>query len=167
MRLLLMFLALLATGLLASCSEPTTQLENGRPAPAFNLPDLSGEQVDFPRDLKGKVTAIRFWADWCPFCEHEMKQLEPVYRKYRDQGLVILAINVRQDRKTAGTFIRQLGISYDTLLDEEGEVARNYGVMGLPTTFFVDSDGILISKVLGESTPEVFEKIITGIMQSR
>ncbi len=96
-----------------------------------------------------------------------MKQLEPVYRKYRDQGLVILAINVRQDRKTAGTFIRQLGISYDTLLDEEGEVARNYGVMGLPTTFFVDSDGILISKVLGESTPEVFEKIITGIMQSR
>jgi len=162
-----MFLALLATGLLPGCSEQTTQLENGQPAPAFSLPDLSGEPVDFPRDLKGKVTAIRFWADWCPFCEHEMKQLEPVYRKYRGQGLVILAINVRQDRKTAGTFIRQLGISYDTLLDEEGEVARNYGVMGLPTTFFVDGDGILISKVLGESAPEVFEKIITGIMQPR
>jgi len=167
MRPLLLFVTLFITGLLLSCSEPTAQLENGRPAPTFNLPDLSGKPVHFPQDLKAKITAIRFWADWCPFCKHEMKQLEPVYRKYRDQGLVILAINVRQDRKTAERFIRQLGISYDVLLDEEGEVARNYGVTGLPTTFFVDGGGTLKSKILGESTPEVFEQIVTGIMQSR
>lgn len=167
MRPLLLFIILFIIGLLMSCSEPTTQLENGWPAPTFNLPDLSGKPVHFPSDLKGKITAIRFWADWCPFCEHEMKQLEPVYRKYRDQGLVILAINVRQDRKTAERFIHQLGISYDVLLDEEGEVARNYGVTGLPTTFFVAGDGTLKSRVLGESTPELFQQIIIGMLQSR
>jgi len=110
------------------------------------------------------VVAIRYWADWCPFCESEMNQLEPVYRKYRDQGLVILAINVRQDRDTAKEFISRLNVSYDTLLDVEGEVARLYGVMGLPTTFFVERDGRLRSRILGESTPETFEQIVEDML---
>ena len=78
--------------------------------------------------------------------------------------VVILAINVRQDRDTAQKFISKLNISYDTLLDVEGEVARLYGVMGLPTTFFVERDGRLRSRILGESTPEVFEQIIKEML---
>jgi len=150
--------------LLSACADETTQLSNGQPAPGFSLARLDGGSVRFPEDLAGKVVAIRFWADWCPFCEGEMKALEPVYRRYEKQGLVILAVNVRQDRETARRFIEKLGISYDTLLDEEGEVARTYGVMGLPTTFFVDRKGVLHSRILGESTPEVFEKIIQEIL---
>ena len=165
MRPLPLLPVLLVVGLLGACSDQATQLENGPPAPAFRLPDLSGRTLVFPGDLQGRVVAIRFWANWCPFCEHEMKQLEPVYRKYRGRGLEILAVNVRQSRDTAAKFVHRLGISYRTLLDAEGKVARDYGVMGLPTTFFVDGEGILRAKVLGESTPEVFEKIVTGILQ--
>ena len=150
--------------LLSGCSEQTAQLENGRPAPAFELPDLSGRPVRFPDDLKGKITAIRFWADWCPFCRQEMADLEPVYRKYRDRGLRILAVNVRQERDTAARFVAGLGISYDTLLDGEGEVARSYGVTGLPTTYFIDPKGILRARILGESTPQVFERILREIL---
>jgi peroxiredoxin len=94
-----------------------------------------------------------------------MRLLEPVYRKYRDKGLTILAVNVRQDRETAARFIAKLGISYDTLLDESGEVARAYGVVALPTTFFVDNQGVLRSRILGESTPETFEQVVTGLLQ--
>ena len=160
----------LVTGLLVSllfslgCSEETSKLVNGEPTPGFSLKRLEQGSLGFPEDLDGKIVAIRFWADWCPFCESEMRALEPVYRTYGEQGLVILAINVRQDRKTALDFVRKLNVSYDVLLDTDGAVARKYGVIGLPTTFMIDRNGNLYNRILGESTPEVFEKIIKELL---
>ncbi len=159
-KLLLPLLALL----LVACGEEPKAPVNGEAPPAFILQKLEDGSVSFPTDLSGKVVAIRFWADWCPFCESEMRQLEPVYTRYRDQGLIILAINVRQERPTVDAFVGKLNISYDTLLDIEGEVARSYAVMGLPTTYFVDRGGKLKSKIIGESTPEAFEQIIQGML---
>jgi cytochrome c biogenesis protein CcmG/thiol:disulfide interchange protein DsbE len=159
-KLLFPLLALL----LVACGEEPKAPVNGEASPAFTLQKLEGGSVSFPTDLSGKVVAIRFWADWCPFCESEMRQLEPVYTKYQGRGLVILAINVRQERPTVDAFVSKLNISYDTLLDIEGEVARSYAVMGLPTTYFVDRGGKLKSKIIGESTPEAFEQIIQGML---
>lgn len=150
--------------LLAACSSDAPQLANGAPVPGFTLPRLEGGTATFPDDFRGKVVAIRFWADWCPFCKDEMMALEPVYRQLRSEGLHILAVNVRQDADTAGNFVRKLGISYETLLDVSGEVARRYGVQGLPTTFFVDRSGKLHTRVLGESTPDVAERIIKEML---
>ena len=150
--------------LLIGCGDEASQLRNGEPVPAFTLERLEGDSPEFPGDLGGRVVAIRFWADWCPFCEGEMRMLEPIYRKYRGRGLTILAVNVRQDRETAERFVTKLNISYDTLLDQSGEVARSYGVIALPTTFFVDGQGVLHSRILGESTPETFERIVAGLL---
>lgn len=149
---------------LAGCGDEVSVLSKGQAMPGFTLEQLESGSLRFPEDLHGKLVAIRFWADWCPFCKTEMQDIEPIYRKYRDRGLVILAVNVRQDRETAKRFIRKLDISYDVLLDRKGEVARSYGVLGLPTTFIVDPDGKLHTKILGESTPELFEKIIGEIL---
>lgn len=157
------FLALFTLSI-TGCSEETAQLTNGQPVPGFQLQNLEGVETRFPKNNRGKVVVLRFWADWCPFCESEMVALEPVYQEYRDQGLVILAINVRQQRDTAKKFIDKLNISYDVLLDSEGEVARAYGVLGLPTTFFVDGDGVLRKRILGESTPEIFEQIVRELI---
>jgi peroxiredoxin len=151
---------LVATG----CGESTPQLQTGAPPPEFRLATVAGGEVAFPAQTAGEIVAIRFWADWCPFCESEMTQLEPVYRKYGQQGLRILAVNVRQDPDTARRFVAKLGISYETLLDSDGRVARTYGVLGLPTTFFVDRDGRLKGKVVGESTPDVFERIVREML---
>ncbi len=156
---------LLLLSLLSGCGEEQKQLINGEPAPTFTLERLEGGTTQFPADYRGRVVAIRFWADWCPFCSGEMRLLEPVYQKYRERGLTILALNVRQDRATAERFIKKLNISYDTLLDIEGEVARSYVVTGLPTTYFVDGDGVLRRRIIGESTPETFEQIVLEIMQ--
>jgi peroxiredoxin len=152
--------------LLAGCGEPQQHPKNGEPAPPFLLERLDGGQARFPEQFRGQVVAVRFWADWCPFCEGEMKLLEPVYRQYRERGLTILAVNVRQDRDTARAFIEKLGISYDTLLDFEGEVARSYGVSGLPTTFIIDPKGVLRNRIIGESTPDTFERAILEAMQT-
>ena len=154
----------LATLLLGGCGE-TPQLLNGAPPPGFSLPGLNGDKARFPADYLGQVVVIRFWADWCPFCKGEMTALEPVYQDLRGQGLHILAVNVRQDAKTAADFVAKLGISYATLLDTSGEVARAYGVQGLPTTFLVGRDGTLHSRILGESTPELTRRLVTELLE--
>jgi peroxiredoxin len=158
-----LLLVVLAVGLVG-CGQQTHQLENGQTVPAFELPRLDGPPLVFPSDLQGKVSAIRFWADWCPFCESEMKDIEPVYRAYRDRGLAVLAVNVRQDAETAARFMERLGVSYEVVLDKDGSVARSFGVIGLPTTFFVDREGRLASRILGESTPEVFARAVEGLL---
>lgn len=158
------FAALILSLLLAACSSDAPQLANGAPVPGFTVPRLEGGTATFPDDFRGKVVAIRFWADWCPFCKDEMMALEPVYQHLHGAGLHILAVNVRQDADTAGNFVRKLGISYETLLDVSGEVARSYGVQGLPTTFFVDRNGVLHARILGESTPEVTERIVREML---
>jgi thiol-disulfide isomerase/thioredoxin len=156
--------ALAALLLTTGCGETTPQLQAGTAPPEFQLPRLGADALAFPAQTAGQIVAIRFWADWCPFCESEMTQLEPVYRRYRDQGLRILAVNVRQDADTARRFVGKLGISYETLLDGDGQVARSYGVLGLPTTFFVDRAGRLKGKIIGESTPDVFERIVQEML---
>lgn len=150
--------------LLLSCSDQKAQLLNGESPPSFALSNLSGQTIHFPQDLSGKVVVIRFWADWCPFCKTEMKEIQPVYQKYESQGLEILAINVRQDQETAARFIDKLGISYSTLLDSEGTVARSYGVTALPSSFFIDRNGKLVARLLGEATAETFEKIVAPLL---
>ena len=157
-------LLLFAGLLLSGCGGETVQLAQGEPPSPFELTTLGGGSVALPADLQGQIVVIRFWADWCPFCESEMRSIEPVYRAYKEQGLRLLAINVRQDAKTAAAFVEPLGISYEVLLDEDGDVARAYGVSGLPTTFFLDRQGRLATRILGESTPEVFEQVVKGLL---
>jgi cytochrome c biogenesis protein CcmG/thiol:disulfide interchange protein DsbE len=159
-----LLVVLLAGPFLVGCGEEAPQLRNGEPAPEFAMPRLEGPPLTFPADLRGEVVAVRFWADWCPFCESEMRDIEPLYRAYRDRGLRVLAVNVRQDRETAARFIEQLGVSYEVLLDGDGSVARRFGVIGLPTTFFIDREGRLATRILGESTPEVFAQVVEGLL---
>ena len=159
-----LIIALLIILLLAGCGEETPKLENGQAAPAFALTDLAGKTWHFPGDLQGQVVALRFWADWCPFCAPEMRAIEPLYQELLPQGLRVLAVNVRQDRETAARFVAGLGISYATLLDEDGAVARQYGVSGLPTTYFIDRAGKIHTRILGEAAPELFAKIVREML---
>ena len=150
--------------LLAGCEQELPTIKLGAPAPAFALERLDGPSARFPDDYRGQVVAIRFWADWCPFCRSEMTALEPVYRQHRDRGLVILAVNVMQPPETVRKFIQELGVSYDVLLDQQGEIMRSYRVMGLPMTFIVDRQGVIRARIVGESTPQVFERAIASLL---
>nr|VFJ93659.1 MAG: Peroxiredoxin [Candidatus Kentron sp. H]VFJ94434.1 MAG: Peroxiredoxin [Candidatus Kentron sp. H]VFK01082.1 MAG: Peroxiredoxin [Candidatus Kentron sp. H] len=158
-------LFIFAIFLLIGCTSEAPQSAHGQPTPAFTLTRLEGGTLAFPDALRGQVVAIRFWADWCPFCAPEMKAIEPVFRHHRERGLAILAVNVRQDHETVSAFVKRLDISYDVLLDENGEVARAYGVMGLPITFLLDRQGRLRTRILGESSAEVFERVVLELLE--
>ena len=160
-RLCLVLILLLV---LAGCEPQPPAIQSGKSAPAFTLERLDGARVAFPEQYRGHVVAIRFWADWNPSCRDEMIDLEPIYQQHRDRGLKILAVNVMQPPDTAREFVEQIGISYEVLLDREGEVMRHYQVMGLPMTFIVDRKGIIRTRLIGESTPEDFEQAIKNLL---
>jgi len=145
--------------LLAACGgEPTAKLNLGDAAPAFATQRPDGVKVDFPAAAAGRPLVIRFWADWCKYCEPEMKAIDAVYRRHREKGLEVFAINAGQDQATVEAFIRKLGVTYPVLLDEQSSIAKRYGVVGLPTTYFVDAKGVVRGKVIGEADEAVFER---------
>ncbi|MGD0886655.1 MAG: redoxin domain-containing protein [Thermodesulfovibrionales bacterium] len=147
-------------GLFCGCSEQKVILRTGQPAPAFALSDMNGKTLRFPEDLKGKVVAMRFWADWCKSCAEQMPVLEKVYNKYKDNGLVILAVNIGQEKDAVVKFVNGIKISYPALLDPGTVVTKRYGVTGLPMTFIIDRKGIIRQKILGEAGQTAFEEMV-------
>lgn len=144
---------------LAGCGgEQPARLNVGDAAPAFSAERNGGGMLKFPADLAGKPVVIRFWADWCRYCEAEMKAIENVYHRRRGDGLEVIAVNAGQDRDTVKSFIARLGVTYPALIDEKSAIARQYGVVGLPTTFFVDRRGVVRAKLLGEADEATFDR---------
>ena len=152
----------LLVGLFCGCSDQKVVLRVGQTAPVFSLADINGKTSKFPEDLKGKVVAIRFWADWCKSCAEEMPVIEKTYDKYKDRGLVILAVNIGQERDAVVKFINGIKISYTVLLDPGALVTKRYGVTGLPMTFIIDRNGIIRQKILGEAGQTAFEELVLG-----
>jgi len=151
--------------LLAGCGGDSAMPPgNGEPAPVFQAQRLAGGAVKVPADFSGKVVAVRFWADWCPYCRKEMAELQPVYARLHARGLEILAVNVAQDRDTVQRFVEPLGIRYPVLFDPDGATARAYGVQALPVTWLLDRHGVVRGKIVGEATPEVFERRVGELL---
>jgi len=147
---------------LAACGQEVHPPMVGDQAPAFSLNRLGGQPLHFPEDFKDKIVAIQFWADWCPPCLSEMTNLAPIYAQYRKQGLVILAINLRQSRPAVAKLVAELNLPYDIALDSTGKVAEQYAVQALPTSFIVDRKGIIRARFLGEATAQAFEQSIVS-----
>lgn len=151
---------------LAACGgTPPAKLNVGDAAPGFVASRLDGTPAAFPAAYAGKPLAIRFWADWCRFCEGEMKDIETVYRRHQGRGLEVLAVNAGQDKATVAAFMAKIGASYPALLDEKSAIARQYGVVGLPTTYFVDAKGVVRAKLVGEADAATFERHIVELLQ--
>ena len=114
----------------------------GAPAPDFALRDLDGNAVRLSA-IRGERVIISFWATWCPPCRVEMPALDRVDREYRGRGVTVLAVNQMEVRETVVAFRSELSLGLKLLLDSQGETARLYRVYSLPTTAFVDSDGMV------------------------
>ena len=138
----------------------------GFPAPDFSLPTLDGEEVTLS-DLRGQVVVINLWTSWCPPCREEMPALEVVYGQYREEGLVVLGVNstFQDNEEAAASFVRELGLTFPILLDRSGAASRRYQLQALPTTYFVDRQGIIRSVVLGgPMSPATIESKIVDLL---
>jgi cytochrome c biogenesis protein CcmG/thiol:disulfide interchange protein DsbE len=165
-RLLLFLCALLLAALISSCGgEPPAKLNSGDAAPAFKTVQLDGTPVGFPAAFAGKPVVLRFWADWCKFCGPEMKLIDTLRQKYADRNLTILAVNAGQDKATVETFMQKLGVGYPAAMDESSKIARSYGVVGLPTTYLIDGQGIVRGKIIGEADAAMFERHVQVLLK--
>lgn len=121
----------------------------GDKPPAIKLLGLDGE-VHTLNDYKGQAIVINFWATWCTYCVKEMPALQAQWEKWRDQGVVILGINTGEDEMTVRNFTEQMGVDFPVVFDSDNEAVRKYGVVPMPTTFFVDKNGKISSIHQGE-----------------
>ncbi|NJN65375.1 MAG: TlpA family protein disulfide reductase [Chloroflexaceae bacterium] len=137
--------------------------ESRRPAPDFTLPTTDGGEVRLA-DYQGKIILVNFWGSWCGPCVHEMPELQAAYEQLREQGLVVIGINLfdsevdEQGQKRTHEDIRevveQLGVTYPIALDIRGEVTREYRVYPIPTSFFIDRQGTIRYVLPREITAE-------------
>lgn len=122
----------------------------GFAAPEFSLETTEGNIVALS-DLRGRPVLINIWTSWCPPCRAEMPALQRTYQTYHDQGFEILAINAanQDDLQDALTFAEEMGLTFPLLLDESGDVSNLYQLRSLPTSFFIDRQGIIREVVVG------------------
>ena len=129
-------------------------------APEITLTTLEGNTIRLS-DLRGQPVLINFWASWCPPCKAEMPAVQRVQSLYQDQGFVVLAINATQQdtRETAEQFIKNGGYTFQVLLDTQGEATRSYQIHSLPTSFFIDAQGMIKEVVVGGPMAEALLRI--------
>ena len=143
---------------------PTPGPQVGKLAPDFQLPNLVGQSISLS-DLRGKPVFLNFWATWCGPCLHEMPFIQEIFEEWSDKGLVILAIDIGEAPSKVRDFIQSGNFSFPVLLDTNQNVALEYNVRGIPTTFLIDKDGIIQEMRVGSfsSTAEI-EKSLSKII---
>ena len=135
-------------------SSPIEAAQVGFLAPDFTLSSLDSQEIRLA-NLKGKPIVLKFWASWCPPCKAEMPAFQVAFQEYSGSDLQIIAINAtNQDSLTEVTqFIEEYGISFPIPLDQSGAVSRDYLVHSLPTTYFIDKNGIIKEIIVGGPIP--------------
>lgn len=120
----------------------------GRPAPDFSLTLFEGRTIRLS-DFRGKVVFLDFWSSWCPPCRAEARLLEQSWHRYKDQGVVFIGVDIQDKEEDARRFIQEFGISYMNGRDAKSRIAIDYGVYGIPETFFIDKEGRITYKHIG------------------
>ncbi|MFQ5895481.1 MAG: TlpA disulfide reductase family protein [Nitrospinota bacterium] len=140
----------------------------GEVAANFRFPFLDGE-VRALSDYRGKVVVVNIWATWCPPCLAEMPSMERLYQKLKGEGFEILGVSVDvMGREVVEPFTRRLKITYPIPLDVRGTIKKLYGITGVPESFILNREGVLVRKVVGAiewDRPEVlafFRELLKG-----
>ena len=122
------------------------------PAPDFELENLTGE-IKHLSDFQGRVVVLNFWATWCGPCTYEMPFFQEIYESYESE-IAVLAVNNQESVDRVSPFVEELGLTYEIMMDNDGGVAMQYQVLGFPTTYFIDPNGIIKFLHVGVLTEE-------------
>ncbi len=135
----------------------------GGPAPALVVPQVGGGMIDLA-SLRGKPVWINFMATWCPPCQDEFPLMNGFAVRYAEDGLVVIAIDVREEEGAVASFAQQLGATFPMGLDLDGAAAREWDALALPVHFWIDAEGIVRAGALGGIGPDVMADNLRAIM---
>jgi thiol-disulfide isomerase/thioredoxin len=143
-------------------------VEVGKTAPDYAAIHLTtGDTVSLREAAKGRVTLLNIWATWCIPCRAEMPAMEQLFKELGPKGLRIIAVSIDQEGGgDVAQFVRDLGLTFDVLRDPTGEIQRVYQTTGVPESFLLDRNGVIVKKVIGEhpwSSPSN-QRIVTDLL---
>lgn len=138
-----------------SADSTNASLKTSAPQTGFNAPDFTLQAIDGKTytlsELKGSAVLINLWATWCPPCRAEMPAVEKIYREYKNQGLIVLAVNMTYQDDSAAVlpFAQKYNLTFPILLDEKGLVGSAYQLHSLPSSYFINRAGVINEVVVG------------------
>jgi thiol-disulfide isomerase/thioredoxin len=135
----------------------------GEAAPDLVVPQVGGGQIDLA-SLRGKPVWVNFMATWCPPCVDEFPVMNGFAARYADEGLVVLAIDVREDEGTVASFAESLGASFPIGLDEDGSAQDAWDATALPVHFWVDAQGVIRQGAVGGIGPDGMARGLSAIL---
>ncbi len=144
-------------------AAPSTAAEIGQAAPALRLPLAGGGEVSLAH-YRGKVLLVNFWATWCAPCRAEMPAIDAAYRKHRERGFEVLAVDVQERDEDVLAFLGELGVSFPSAVDRDSDVARRYRALALPTTFLIDRQGVVRDVRVGPLTEQMLEERLARVL---
>ncbi len=158
------FLVLLAVGL--ANRSPVTGKSGftrvGKPAPVFVLPRVGGGEIDLA-GYSGEPMVINFWASWCPPCRQEALVLEDAWRAHVDD-VQFVGVDIQDADGDAESYLAEFNITYPNGLDRQGRVTVDYGVIGLPVTFFVNKTGVVERRWVGAISRDKLEAWVAELI---
>jgi thiol-disulfide isomerase/thioredoxin len=158
-------LALLSL-LLPPVAAGAQEIAKGKPAPEIDLPTLQGGRAKLS-NLRGHPVVVTFWGTWCPPCRVEFPELVAAHKKYREAGLEVLAVNQRDQELGTGdvqAFVKEFSVDFTVALDERGRSRRTFRLIGLPTTIFIDTAGIIQQVNMGPITRDDLARGLATIL---
>jgi peroxiredoxin len=145
-------------GMLAGCAANSSLLGGGRPAPDFSVTLMDGKIVKLA-DFAGKPFVLNFGAAYCPHCIHELPTFKAVHEKYGDD-VGILMVFGKGDEPDAREKAKEHNLRFKVAYEDDAHTSKTYGVTGIPKTFFIDADGMIVDEYLGSvSERNMFKKI--------
>ena len=134
----------------------------GKKAPNVEIESFDGKKIRLS-DLNDHVILLNFWASWCLPCKQEAPELDNSWIKYHDSDVVFLGINILDEENNARKYLDKYKPEYLNGFDREGSIALDFGVSGVPETYFIDKKGIIIDKYVGPLTEELIDIYINKV----
>lgn len=162
----------LATPLSADTPVDGSAIAEGQPAPEFTLPGVREQEPTVTlNELRGDIVYVDFWASWCAPCLRSLPQVNELYEKYRDQGFSVVAITIDDPLEDALDFLLDLDtpLAYQVAWDQPATVMDQYEVVGMPTSFLIDRQGVirLVHKGFREGDTELLEQALLALLDEQ
>jgi thiol-disulfide isomerase/thioredoxin len=140
----------------------------GTPAPDFTLSDLKGNAFTL-KQFRGKVVFLDFWTPWCDPCREEFPALDALYKKYRNDGLEVIGIDIDDSEKLAAEFLQKIPVAFTILIDKKGISRRAYSFRMLPTAFIIGRDGVIrnVHMGFGKEFLQTYETEIAKLLKQQ
>ncbi|WP_394184691.1 peroxiredoxin family protein [Metabacillus halosaccharovorans] len=142
-----------------------SNVEEGNTAPDFKLTTLKGDQINLS-DYRGKKVILNFWATWCPPCKAEMPHMQKFYENNKENGIEVVAVNltnIDKGQKNIEAFVNDYGLTFDIPLDVDGDVGTEYQAFTIPTSYIIDSNGIITKRIVGPMDESMMTNLVSEI----